>query len=242
MEVGAFQSGSGTRSFIAPPSISEARLSRCGQHRRAELALHQRMGVCGEDGGVSDLEHRLKHDLEPLLELADPRERISAYHDMPYALFRYEPDEEFDLRKQVTLLETRLTQRGKRVKRISLAECLDEAMRSQRPLQEWFTAEREQGTNTMVETVHSVLSEYAPLVDLVAARMPADPDPLHDIVFILRAGALFPVYRTFSLLEQLKGRVEVPTVLFYPGDLDGAAGLRFMGVLEAEHNYRPKIF
>ena len=26
------------------------------------------------------------------------------------------------------------------------------------------------------------------------------------------------------------------------GDLDGAAGLRFMGVLAAEHNYRPKIF
>ena len=191
---------------------------------------------------MSDLEHRLKDDLEPVLSLADPRERISAYHDMPYALFRYEPDEEFDLRKQVTLIETRLTQKGKRVKRISLAECLDEAMRSQRPLDEWFSAEREQGTDTLVETVHSVLSEYAPLVDLVAARMPDEPNPLHDIVFIVRTGALFPVYRTFSLLEQLKGRVTVPTVLFYPGDLDGAAGLRFMGVLAAEHNYRPKIF
>jgi hypothetical protein len=191
---------------------------------------------------MSDLEHRLKRDLEPLLELADPRERISAYHDMPYALFRYEPDEEFELRKQVTLLETRLIQRGKRVKRISLAECLDESMRSQRPLEDWFAAEREQGTDTIVETVHSVLSQYAPLVDLVAGRMPDDPNPLRDIVFIVRTGALFPVYRTFSLLEQLKGRVIVPTVLFYPGDLDGAAGLRFMGVLAAEHNYRPKIF
>jgi hypothetical protein len=103
-------------------------------------------------------------------------------------------------------------------------------------------AEREQGTETVVETVHAVLSEYSPLVDLVAARIPERPDPLRDIVFILRTGALFPVYRTFSLLEQLKGRVHVPTVLFYPGDLDGAAGLRFMGVLDAEHNYRPKIF
>ena len=116
----------------------------------------------------------------------------------------------------MTLLETRLSQKGKRIKRISLAECLDEAMRSQRPLEEWFAAEREQGVETIVETVHAVLSEYAPLVDLVAARMPDDPDPLRDIVFILRTGALFPVYRTFSLLEQLKGRVHVPTVLFYP--------------------------
>jgi hypothetical protein len=191
---------------------------------------------------MSDLEQRLKQSLEPILEMADPRQRISAYHDMPYALFRYDPEEEFELRKQVTLLETRLSQRGKRIKRISLAECLDEAMRSQRPLEEWFAAEREQGVESIVDTVHSVLSEYAPLVDLVSKRMPADPDPFLDVAFILRTGALFPVYRTFSLLEQLKGRVHVPTVLFYPGDLDGAAGLRFMGVLDAEHNYRPKIF
>jgi hypothetical protein len=185
---------------------------------------------------------RIARDLEPVLSLPDPRTKLSAYHDMPYAIFRYDADEEFELRKQVTLLETRLSQRGKRIRRISLAECLDEAMRSQRPLEEWFAAEREQGTATVVETVHSVLAEYSPLVDLVAKRMPDNPDPLRDVVFILRTGAMFPVYRTFSLLEQLKGRVHVPTVLFYPGDLDGAAGLRFMGVLDAEHNYRPKIF
>src|SRR5688572_26038601 len=115
---------------------------------------------------MSDMERRLKEDLEPVLALSDPRQKISAYHDMPYALFRYDPEEEFDLRKQVTLLETRLSQGGKHIKRISLAECLDEAMRSQRPLQEWFDIEREQGVATVVDTIHSVLSEYSPLVEL----------------------------------------------------------------------------
>src|SRR5687768_590177 len=115
---------------------------------------------------MSDLEHRIKQSLEPVLELTDPRQRISAYHDMPYALFRYDPEDEFDLRRQVTLLETRLSQKGKRVKRISLADSLDEAMRAQRPLEEWFTAECQQGVETIVETIHSVLSEYSPLVDL----------------------------------------------------------------------------
>jgi hypothetical protein len=185
---------------------------------------------------------RIARDLEPVLSLPDPRTKLSAYHDMPYAIFRYDPDEEFELRRHVTLLETRLSQKGKHIKRISLAECLDEAMRSEHTLEDWFAVEREQGVATVVETVHAVLSERSPLVDLVAKRMPEDPDPLRDIVFILRTGSMFPVYRTFSLLEQLKGRVHVPTVLFYPGDLDGAAGLRFMGVLDAEHNYRPKIF
>jgi Domain of unknown function (DUF1788) len=191
---------------------------------------------------MSDLEHRIKQVLEPVLELQDPRERISSYHDMPYAIFRYDPEEEFELRKQVTLLETRLSQKGKRIKRISLAECLDEAMRSQKSPQEWFDVEREQGVETTVETVHAVLSEYAPLVDMVASRMPDDPDPLRDLVFFTRAGSLFPVYRCHTLLEQMHGRLVVPAVLFYPGTLDGAVGLKFMGVVDADPNYRPKIF
>lgn len=191
---------------------------------------------------MSDLEHRIKEVLEPVLELQDPRERISSYHDMPYAIFRYDPEDEFELRKQVTLLETRLSQKGKCIKRISLAECLDEAMRSQKSPQEWFDVEREQGVETTVETVHAVLSEYAPLVEMVATRMPDDPDPLRDLVFFTRAGSLFPVYRCHTLLEQMHGRLVVPAVLFYPGTLDGAVGLKFMGVVDADPNYRPKIF
>lgn len=191
---------------------------------------------------MSDMVYRLTEVLEPVLASEDPRQQMSAYHDMPYALFRYDPRDEFELRAQVSMLETRLSQGGKRVFRISLAECLTEAMKSVQPLEDWFEAERRQGLEAVVETVHATLAEYAPLVDLVAERMPSDPDPLRDIVFITRTGALFPVYRTFSLLEQLKGRVIVPTVLFYPGTLDGAAGLRFMGVTDAEHNYRPKIY
>jgi bacteriophage exclusion system BrxB-like protein len=191
---------------------------------------------------MNEFEHRLKQDLEPILGSKDPRERLSAYHDMPFAIFRYDPEEELELREQVKLLKTRLEQKGKVVHRIFLAECLESAMVSQRPLSDWFQAERELGVDTIVDTIHNVLADYAPLVDLVAERLPKEPDPLRDIVFILRTGALFPVYRTFSLLEQLKGRIHTPMILFYPGHLDGAAGLKFMGVLEAEHNYRAKIF
>ena len=191
---------------------------------------------------MSDLIERLTTRLEPILAAPDPRPAISSYHNMPYALFRYDPEEEFELRRQVTMLQTRLEQVGKRVVRISLAECLKDAMTSQQPLEEWFEAERNVGIEKMVETIHAVLADYQPLVELVASRLPSDPDPGQDVVLITRTGALFPVYRTFSLLEQLAGRVVVPAVLFYPGTLDGAAGLRFMGVLDAEHNYRPKIF
>jgi len=192
---------------------------------------------------MSDWTQRLTRALEPILRETDPRPKISAYHNMPYAVFRYPPDDEFALRGEVTMLRTRLEQAGKRVTVISLATCLEMALEREGITSDEVKASEEMtGTATMVDTFHKLLSEYQPLDALVAEQLPGDADPLVDVVFITRAGALFPFYRTSSLLEQLKGKVEVPAVLFYPGDLDGAAGLRFMGVLDAENNYRPKIF
>ena len=192
---------------------------------------------------MTDWKDRLTKQLEPLLRQADPRPGISVYHDMPYAIFRYPPEEEFAVRQETALLRTRLEQLGKHVTLISLADCMSEALEAEGLGPEALAeAEKSVGVESTIETIHQILSEYRPLDDLVAARIPADADPVRDIVFIVRAGALFPVYRTSSLLEQLKGKVHVPAVLFYPGELDGAAGLRFMGVLDAEHNYRPKIF
>jgi hypothetical protein len=192
---------------------------------------------------MSDWKQRLKQTLEPVLREKDPRPKISAYHNMPYAIFRYPPEDEFSVRSEISMLRTRLEQAGKRVSIVSLADCLAEALeREGLTVEEIKSAEEITGTDTMADTFHQILSEYQPLDDLVAEQMPQDPDPLSDVVFITRAGSLFPFYRTSSLLEQLKGKVEIPAVLFYPGELDGAAGLRFMGVLDAEHNYRPKIF
>jgi hypothetical protein len=96
----------------------------------------------------------------------------------------------------------------------------------------------------VVETVHNILSDddFRPLIDLVTERLPETQDPLKDIVMLVRAGSLFPVYRTHALLEQLKGRLRVPSVLFYPGELEGPTGLSFMGIYEPDPNYRPKIF
>ena len=192
---------------------------------------------------TDEWEFRLTKQLEPILRQSDPRPAISAYHDMPYAIFRYPPGAEFAVRQETSLLRTRLEQTGKRITSISLATCMYEALEAEGLGPETLAvAEKTAGLEATIETIHHVLSESRPLDDLVASCIPADAEPLRDIIFIVRAGALFPIYRTSSLLEQLKGKVHVPAVLFYPGELDGAAGLRFMGILDAEHNYRPKIF
>lgn len=191
---------------------------------------------------MSDWLERLTTKLEPLLAQDDPRRSISAYHDMPYAIFRYPPEAEFEVRRELSLLRTRLEQKGKRVTVISLAERLHAALAAESAARDLTESEKTIGLAQAIDTVHEILGSYRRLDDLVVERMPPDPNPLRDVVFIVRAGALFPLYRTSTLLELLKGRVVVPSVLFFPGELDGAAGLRFMGVLDAEHNYRPMIF
>ncbi len=192
---------------------------------------------------MSDWKHRLTNALEPVLRQPDPRPHISAYHDMPYAIFLYPPEDEFAVRSELSLLKTRLEQAGKHVTIISLAERMATALEAEGvSTEDLANAESSVGLKSTIETVHEILGSYQPLDDLVASLTPKEAGPLHEIVFIVRAGALFPVHRTSSLLEQLKGKVHVPSVLMYPGVADGAAGLRFMGVLDAEHSYRPKIF
>lgn len=186
---------------------------------------------------------RLKHELEDILGEPDPRARLGAYHDMPYAIFHYPPEDEFDLRGELDLLATRLENKGKRVTRVSLAECLFDAIAAEGySAQDMLENEPVTGVHTMVDTVHSFLESSRPLVELVAARLPSERSPTKDVVLLNRTGALFPVYRANALLEQMKGRLNVPAVLFYPGEMEGPTGLRFMGVLDPDFNYRPRIF
>jgi hypothetical protein len=192
---------------------------------------------------MSDWKERLRDRLEPILRAPDPRPQISAYHDMPFGIFLYPPEEEFALRRALDDLAVRLRQTGKRVTRISLSECLHEAVEKAGVSNEELAAhERTLGTGPVLDTIREIASTMAPLEELLLNRVPADASPERDVVFLERAAALYPMYRTSALMERLQGRLSAPAVLFYPGTLDGPAGLRFMGVLEAEHNYRPRIF
>ena len=122
--------------------------------------------------------HRLTKRLEPILREADPRANISSYHDMPYAIFRYSPEDEFALREELSLMKTRLEQTGKRVTVISLAQALSEALkRAGLVINRIETAEKMTGLDKMSDTLLEVLSVRQPLDQLVAEQIPQDADP-----------------------------------------------------------------
>src|SRR5208282_2649050 len=84
---------------------------------------------------------------------------------------------------------------------------------------------------------------WIPLWDLLAERL-SSISPENSVVFLTRVAAMSPaIFHVSMLLAKMHGKTKVTTILFYPGSIDGTAGLRFMDLKDrdARGNYRVKI-
>ena len=129
---------------------------------------------------------------------------------------------------------------------ISLAALLWKAIENSEGIEAVVALERQSGFEEAQLQIQDYLSDpdWQPLPDLLAARL-ASLDPDRHIAFIVRAGALAPnIYRVSKLLDEMKGRTQVPCVLFMPATTEGSASLRFMGIAENEGrgSYHTKVY
>jgi hypothetical protein len=189
------------------------------------------------------LEERIEL-LENDLKSSPPR--ISVYNDLPFAILRYDPEKEWQLRREVRRLATRLNNAGKEVHLISLAELLWEVIETTEGLEAIVELEKQRGFDAAQEQVTVYLSDkdWRPLPDALYDRLRSF-DPERSVVFLLRAAAMAPaIYHMSRLLDEMQGRTRIPTILFYPGTLEGTTGLRFMALKDREAlgNYRVKIY
>jgi hypothetical protein len=189
----------------------------------------------------------LQQQLEPVLTAPDSGVGLSTYTDMPFGIFLYPPEDEWELRQALRDLVVRLENVGKSVQRLSMAQLLELSIEAAGlSLEEIAQGEADLGIAMVRDTIRDVLSGKAagstPLDQLVAEAVDGSKPTTSHIVFLERVGALFGLHRPSALLENLHHKVSHPVVLFYPGQRDGPAGLRFMDELDADHNYRPKLF
>jgi hypothetical protein len=179
-------------------------------------------------------------------ELPPNAPRFKIHEDLPFAILRYDPQEEWELRREVRFLATRLENKGKKVAIVSLADLLWKAIDESEGLDAVVALERERGVEAAQEQVNAYLTDedFSPLPRLVAQRLNVlDPD--HSVAFLVRAAALAPsIYHISKLLDELQGKTRVPAVLCYPGELVGTNSLRFMGMasLHSPPSYRVKIY
>ncbi|SRR5579883_2276282 len=173
-------------------------------------------------------------------------QRINVYHDLPFAILRYDPEEEWDLRREVRLLATRLETTGKEVHVIPMSEFLWRAIGQTEGLDEVVGLERSRGYLAAQEQVTTYLSDrdWLPLSKMLAERL-AKLDPAKNVAFLTRVAAMAPgIYHMSKLLDQMQGKTRVTTILFYPGSIEGTTGLRFMDLKDRDAlgNYRVKIY
>src|ERR1017187_4162878 len=157
----------------------------------------------------------LKERIELLeCDLKEIPPRISVYHDLPFAILRYDPTDEWELRREVKLLATRLEATGKEVHLIPMSEFLWRAIDESEGLDEVVELERREGYKTAQRQVSTYLSNpiWKPLAAMLVDRL-SGLDPRRSIAFLTRAAAMAPgIYFMSKLLDEMHGKSRVTTI------------------------------
>ncbi len=195
----------------------------------------------------------LKDSIAPLeSHLKSVPMQIGVYQDLPFAIMRYDPIDEWELRREIKLLATRLEAIGKEVHIIPMSELLWSALEQvhekddDEGLEAVIALEKDRGYVEAQQQVTTYMSSnvWAPLWELLAKHL-ATFNSENSVVFLTRVAAMSPgIFHMSMLLDKMHGKTKVPTILFYPGSIEGTTGLRFMDLKDRDAlgNYRVKIY
>jgi hypothetical protein len=154
----------------------------------------------------------------------------------PVFYFVHAPHQALELRTKLPLWVAMLRQDGKEVITISLADLVWELIDVSGRWNDWLEAEPEADLAQINEAVRDVLRAENGLVETVAGYVTQHiPD---RVLFLTDAGLVHPYFRLRSLESGLHDRVQIPTVIFYPGRRSGQYGLHFLGFYWEDGNYR----
>jgi Domain of unknown function (DUF1788) len=183
--------------------------------------------------------------------------RVSTMRNYRFAILQYDPGQEFALRREVSELTADLRREGWFVLPLSLQSLFLDRVRAQGA--DWvkrvIEMERRLGAIDRPRGLGYVQSKIMPLIEgpqglaadcarVIGEHVDRHPDQVDRTLAIIgRAGAVYPFFRSSALLRHLDGHTRnVPVVLLYPGERRGPTALSFMGVLDPESDYRPRIY
>ncbi len=184
--------------------------------------------------------------------------QVSTVRNYNFAILPYEPENEYALRKAISELTAELRDQGWTTGIIALHSLLLARLRKEglqfvqalidREKRLIKAADPWRGLRTLKERVATLIEGPDGLAQDVISEvtriLDEHPDNLEKtVIFLGRAGALYPFLRTSALLKHVAGHTRnVAVVLLYPGQVVGETGLSFMGVLPADRDYRPRIY
>lgn len=196
--------------------------------------------------------HSLRKDL-----IAEGGPRISTMRNYRFAILPYDPRQEFELRSHIRKLSDEIKGMGWNVLAISLkrilinrlkfedSRVLDGIIRREYRL---FQNEPQRALSYLKDKITAHIEEpdgiASAVIKLISDFADEHPDEAErTLIFIGRAGALYPFFRSSALLKYIDGKTRnIPVVLLYPGERRDLSALSFMGELDADRDYRPRIY
>ncbi len=205
-----------------------------------------------QHGSLDEAVAALRRDL-----LAESGPQISTMRNYRFAILPYRPKDEFKLRQLLRRLTDELRAAGWGVLPISLQKLLLDRIRAtgQENIDALIARERRlfdkdperalahlrERIAAHIEGPDGIAADVARLIDGFASEYPDRAD--QTLVLIGRAGSLYPFFRSSALLKHIDGKTRnIPVVLLYPGERKDTTALSFMGELDSDRDYRPRIY
>ncbi len=158
--------------------------------------------------------------------------------EIGFYIFDYAPEHEQVVREHLTHLTKKLVSRGelkgRRFASINLFEMVIELLKSRNLLDKAYKMQFEKGDDALFKALKGPLEQnrFAQFIVEKSDVKSCDYIILHGL------GSVWPLIRGHGLLNALHAKVgNVPTVMFYPGEYDGAA-LKPFGKIESNNYYR----
>ncbi len=154
--------------------------------------------------------------------------------ELGFYIFDYKPEHEIAVREHIQLLERKLSNREYKFASINLFEMLIKLLDKEDILDKTFEMEQKRSARFFFKALKGTFEQ-----NRVAEFIVNEADIENcDFILLHGMGSVWPMVRGHGLLNALHAKVgEVPTVMFYPGEYDGAA-LKPFGRIESNNYYR----
>jgi hypothetical protein len=186
------------------------------------------------------MNNQVRSDVAKRLELLEPTiasqaflQRTGLGKDLAFHIFAYDAACDPLVAGYIPKLIDSLAARDIRICQINLYQLVLEVLTARGVLQKAFDLEASKGTAAAAKAIGRLIIPSA----LIDAMKPHLAHP-HEVVFVTGVGAVWPLVRSHTILNNLHDVVtNVPLLMFYPGTYSGQ-GLQLFANLTDDNYYR----
>lgn len=170
----------------------------------------------------------------PRIESAEFLENKGLGNEIGFYVFDYPAEAELEVREHLHFISGKLENRGRKFASLNVFAVLLEILESRGLTERAFKLQRERGDEALFNALKGPLEQNR-VAEYIASKANLQQS---EFIFLHGLGSAWPIIRGHGLLNALHARVgSVPTVLFYPGEYDGAR-LKPFGKIDSNNYYR----